>query len=148
MGLAHQKTFTVNLRLGNVENVFLHVHPQNPNHHCLYVGEEEYMATGPSIKKAQHAAAQMALDKTTYPRPEAKTKPRNNNAVASDKPITPTVELNALAMKLGLSPVYTTLPPVPTVTGQDSYGSSFQGSTPYPSTTNSKLTCTNDRAQL
>jgi hypothetical protein len=36
---------------------------------------EEYLATGPSIKKAQHAAAAMALEKTKLKHPLPKPKP-------------------------------------------------------------------------
>jgi hypothetical protein len=35
---------------------------------------EEYLATGPSIKKAQHAAAAMALEKTKLKHPSPKPK--------------------------------------------------------------------------
>ncbi|KAI5749348.1 hypothetical protein M8J76_006653 [Diaphorina citri] len=74
-GPAHKKVFTVTLKLGN----------------------EEYQADGSSIKKAQHSAAQLALNSTTYKHPpEKSTKP-----VTSRRNITPTVELNALAMKRG-----------------------------------------------
>ena len=46
-GPAHKKSFTV----------------------CLLVGDEEYNASGPSIKKAQHAAAAIALEKTKLKHP-------------------------------------------------------------------------------
>ena len=35
---------------------------------------EEYLATGPSIKKAQHAAAAMAIEKTKLKHPSPKVK--------------------------------------------------------------------------
>ena len=35
----------------------------------LKLGEEEYAASGPSIKKAQHAAAESALRDTKYKHP-------------------------------------------------------------------------------
>jgi len=35
---------------------------------------EEYVASGPSIKKAQHAAAAIALEKTSLKHPPPKTK--------------------------------------------------------------------------
>ena len=57
-GPAHKKTFFVKLKLG----------------------DEEYSASGPSIKKAQHFAADIALDKTQYKHPPIKP-PRN---VAAD----------------------------------------------------------------
>lgn len=49
-GPAHKKRFTVTLKLG----------------------EEEYVAEGPSIKKAQHSAATEALSKTWYRQPPPK----------------------------------------------------------------------------
>ena len=92
---------------------------------CLKIGErEEYSASGPSIKKAQvntrlslvntlntllslvntlntllslvqHAAAAISLEKTSFKHPSPKAKNMKNAN------ITPTVELNALAMKRG-----------------------------------------------
>ncbi|KAL1464666.1 hypothetical protein WDU94_004293 [Cyamophila willieti] len=80
-GPAHKKVFTVTLKLG----------------------DEEYQADGSSIKKAQHSAAQLALNSTAYKHPpEKSTKP-----VTSRRNITPTVELNALAMKRGEVTEYT-----------------------------------------
>ncbi|KAH9380887.1 hypothetical protein HPB48_012509 [Haemaphysalis longicornis] len=73
-GPPHKKSFTVVLRLA---------------------GHEEYQATGSSIKRAQHAAAQRALDETSLERPLSRTPQR------AQGPLTPTVELNALAMKRG-----------------------------------------------
>jgi len=83
-GPAHMKTFTVLLQLGQDELA------------------EEYQASGPSIKKAQHAAAGLALEKTNFKHPPHKTKRSS---------ITPTVELNALAMKRGEPAHYTFLEP-------------------------------------
>ncbi|KAL3289337.1 hypothetical protein HHI36_022775 [Cryptolaemus montrouzieri] len=84
-GPAHKKTFTVTLKLGN----------------------EEYEAEGPSIKKAQHSAAAQALVKTEFKHPPPKTI-RNRIGVRANNPgvVTPTVELNALAMKRGERTVY------------------------------------------
>ena len=46
---------------------------------CLKLGEvEEYIASGPSIKKAQHAAAAIALEKTSLKHPPPKTKTTKN----------------------------------------------------------------------
>ncbi|XP_050549104.1 double-stranded RNA-binding protein Staufen homolog 2 isoform X1 [Daktulosphaira vitifoliae] len=78
-GPPHKKKFTVTLQLGN----------------------EEYNADAMSIKKAQHAAAALALTKTNYKQPQTKMKLK-----FSDN-ITPTVELNALAMKRGEQTTYT-----------------------------------------
>jgi len=78
-GPAHKKNFTV----------------------CLKIGEtEEYSASGPSIKKAQHAAAAISLEKTQFKHPSPKAKNMKNAN------ITPTVELNALAMKRGEATSY------------------------------------------
>ncbi|KAJ8979892.1 hypothetical protein NQ317_017515 [Molorchus minor] len=84
-GPAHKKIFTVTLKLGN----------------------EEYEAEGPSIKKAQHSAAAQALAKTEFKHPPPKTI-RNRPGVRPTNPgvVTPTVELNALAMKRGERTVY------------------------------------------
>ena len=43
----------------------------NLGHYCF---QEEYIASGPSIKKAQHAAAAMALEKTQFKHPTPKVK--------------------------------------------------------------------------
>lgn len=51
-GPPHKKKFTVTLQLGN----------------------EEYNADAMSIKKAQHAAAALALSKTNYNQPQTKMK--------------------------------------------------------------------------
>ncbi|KAK9504760.1 hypothetical protein O3M35_008951 [Rhynocoris fuscipes] len=81
-GPPHKKKFTVTLKFGN----------------------EEYTADGASIKKAQHAAASIALKKTMYKHPPPKS---SRSQRGSKGNITPTVELNALAMKRGEPTVYT-----------------------------------------
>jgi hypothetical protein len=78
-GPAHKKSFTVCLKIGD---------------------KEEYIASGASIKKAQHAGAAIALEKTQYKHPTPKVKNTNT------KMVTPTVELNGLAMKIGEVPEY------------------------------------------
>ena len=55
-GPAHKKVFYVKLKLG----------------------QEEYAASGPSIKKAQHAAADQALHNTMYKHPLPKPVRRQN----------------------------------------------------------------------
>ncbi|KAK7789159.1 hypothetical protein R5R35_012357 [Gryllus longicercus] len=85
-GPAHKKRFTVMLKLG----------------------EEEYTAEGASIKKAQHSAASEALENTQYKHPPPKT---TRNVRLGKSNITPTVELNALAMKRGEPAVYTFVEP-------------------------------------
>ena len=66
------------------------------------------MASGPSIKKAQHAAAAIALEKTQFKHPSPRTINVKNGQLAN---VTPTVELNALAMKRGEPTTYTFLEP-------------------------------------
>jgi len=78
LGPAHAKTFTVVLKLA--EN-------------------EEYHASGLSIRKAQHAAAAIALLETKLPHPTPKT--QRKSCLKEGWPLTPTVELNVLAMKKG-----------------------------------------------
>lgn len=111
-GPAHKKKFTVTLK----------------------VGEEEYTADGPSIKKAQHTAAGQALQETKYPHPPAKSNRVLKAAKKSFGNVTPTVELNALAMKQGLNVAYiqkpnTSVPPPPLANKQrpPPYPSSLYG---------------------
>lgn len=94
MGPAHKKVFTVTLRLGDTE---------------------EYTAEGSSIKRAQHSAASAALAATHYPPPPPRAPaphhaahPHHRHAGA----VMPTVELNALAMKLCQPAIYSSVPPV------------------------------------
>ncbi|XP_012583830.1 PREDICTED: double-stranded RNA-binding protein Staufen homolog 1 isoform X2 [Condylura cristata] len=85
-GPAHCKVFTVQLTLG----------------------DQNWEAEGSSIKKAQHTAAAKALEGTKFPKPIARpfrSEGRNPES------ITPTVELNALCMKLGKKPMYKPVDP-------------------------------------
>ncbi|XP_066434682.1 double-stranded RNA-binding protein Staufen homolog 2 isoform X4 [Eleutherodactylus coqui] len=88
-GPAHCKLFTVQLTLG----------------------DQSWEAESTSIKKAQHAAASLALSETTLPKPAA----RQIKNVINNNPssITPTVELNGLAMKRGEPAIYRPLDPKP-----------------------------------
>ncbi|KAM9387923.1 double-stranded RNA-binding protein Staufen homolog 2 isoform 2-T2 [Phaethornis superciliosus] len=88
-GPAHAKMFTVQLTLG----------------------EQTWEAEGSSIKKAQHAAASKALSETTLPKPTPR--PPKNNVNNNPGSITPTVELNGLAMKRGEPAIYRPLDPKP-----------------------------------
>ncbi|NXX85460.1 STAU2 protein, partial [Urocolius indicus] len=88
-GPAHAKIFTVQLTLG----------------------EQTWEAEGSSIKKAQHAAASKALNETTLPKPTPR--PPKNNVNNNPGSITPTVELNGLAMKRGEPAIYRPLDPKP-----------------------------------
>ncbi|XP_015792347.1 maternal effect protein staufen-like [Tetranychus urticae] len=74
-GVPHSKIFSVVLKLGD---------------------KEEYRANAPSIRKAQHAAASLALVSTKFPLPSPKSE---RKAARSNSQLTPTVELNVLAMK-------------------------------------------------
>ncbi|XP_017262175.1 double-stranded RNA-binding protein Staufen homolog 2 [Kryptolebias marmoratus] len=88
-GPAHAKIFTVQLTLG----------------------EQVWEAEGTSIKKAQHSTAAKALAESILPRPA----PRSPKADVNSNPgsITPTVELNGLAMKRGEPAIYRPLDPKP-----------------------------------
>ncbi|XP_075906485.1 double-stranded RNA-binding protein Staufen homolog 2 isoform X2 [Nelusetta ayraudi] len=88
-GPAHAKIFTVQLTLG----------------------EQVWEAEGTSIKKAQHSTAAKALDESMLPRPA----PRSPKVDINSNPgsITPTVELNGLAMKRGEPAIYRPLDPKP-----------------------------------
>ncbi|NXG58157.1 STAU2 protein, partial [Hemiprocne comata] len=88
-GPAHAKMFTVQLTLG----------------------EQTWEAEGSSIKKAQHGAASKALNETTLPKPTPR--PPKNNVNNNPGSITPTVELNGLAMKRGEPAIYRPLDPKP-----------------------------------
>ncbi|XP_074965307.1 double-stranded RNA-binding protein Staufen homolog 1 isoform X7 [Phalacrocorax aristotelis] len=103
-GPAHSKVFTVQLTLG----------------------DQHWEAEGTSIKKAQHAAAAKALEGTKYPKPTAR--PSRSEGKNPDS-VTPTVELNALCMKLGKKPMYK---PIDPYTGMRStYNYTMRGGT-YP----------------
>ncbi|XP_075439521.1 double-stranded RNA-binding protein Staufen homolog 2 isoform X5 [Ascaphus truei] len=114
-GPAHSKLFTVQLTLE----------------------EETWEAESTSIKKAQHAAASIALSETTLPKPAARQTKKiiNNNPEAAELheniytsarlspkgSITPTVELNGLAMKRGEPAIYRPLDPKPLPNHQTNY---------------------------
>lgn len=86
-GPPHKKRFTVTLKLG----------------------DEEYTSDEASIKKAQHMAAADAISKTKYKHPPAKNNRIRSNGRIGNGPsgnLTPTVELNALAMKRGETTKY------------------------------------------
>ncbi|XP_070102993.1 double-stranded RNA-binding protein Staufen homolog 1 isoform X6 [Equus caballus] len=101
-GPAHCKVFTVQLTLG----------------------DQHWKAEGTSIKKAQHTAAAKALEGTKFPKPIVRpfrSEGRNPGIMrgprqvpfksVSRESITPTVELNALCMKLGKKPMYKPVDP-------------------------------------
>nr|XP_015208917.1 PREDICTED: double-stranded RNA-binding protein Staufen homolog 2 [Lepisosteus oculatus] len=88
-GPAHAKIFTVQLALG----------------------EQTWEAEGTSIKKAQHSTASKALTESPLPRPSPR--PPKMDANSNPGSITPTVELNGLAMKRGEPAIYRPLDPKP-----------------------------------
>lgn len=86
----------------------------------LKLGEEEYTAEGPSIKKAQHSAAAQAISTTKYKHPPTKTNRIRGASKINESHvgnITPTVELNALAMKRGEQTIYVTEHPAKGLNG-------------------------------
>ncbi|XP_053572896.1 double-stranded RNA-binding protein Staufen homolog 1 [Bombina bombina] len=96
-------------------------HPRQMFTVQLTLGDQYWEAEGTSIKKAQHAAAAKALEGTKYPKPTAR--PARGEGKNPDS-ITPTVELNALCMKLGRKPIYKPLDPY---TGIRSYSYNMRG---------------------
>ncbi|XP_041059894.1 double-stranded RNA-binding protein Staufen homolog 1 isoform X6 [Carcharodon carcharias] len=76
----------------------------------LTLGDQHWEAEGSSIKKAQHAAAAKALVETSLPKPPPRP-PRNDSK--NPDSVTPTVELNALCMKMGKKPTYRPIDPYP-----------------------------------
>ncbi|XP_037667004.1 double-stranded RNA-binding protein Staufen homolog 1 isoform X3 [Choloepus didactylus] len=99
-GPAHCKVFTVQLTLG----------------------DQHWKAEGTSIKKAQHTAAAKALEGTKFPKPIVRpfrSEGRNPES------ITPTVELNALCVKLGRKPMYKPVDPYSRV--QSTYNYNMRG---------------------
>ncbi|XP_014679069.1 PREDICTED: double-stranded RNA-binding protein Staufen homolog 2-like [Priapulus caudatus] len=87
-GPAHKKTFQVQLKLGDAE---------------------EYTAEGASIKKAQHSAAAMALEQTKMRHPPVRYESRRFPRQYMN--VTPTEELNALAMRRGELALYRQIDP-------------------------------------
>lgn len=103
-------------RFNKVQHQYRLISEQGPAHKkkftvILKLGDEEYAAEGLSIKKAQHAAAKDSILKTAYKHPPLKATRQLKGVPTCSKShsgnITPTVELNALAMKRGEPTVYT-----------------------------------------
>ncbi|XP_068118947.1 double-stranded RNA-binding protein Staufen homolog 1 [Hyperolius riggenbachi] len=91
----------------------------------LTLGDQNWEAEGTSIKKAQHAAATKALEGTKYPKPAVR--PSRVEGKNPDS-ITPTVELNALCMKLGRKPMYKAMDPYTGI--RSSYNYNMRGGYP------------------
>ncbi|XP_011505196.1 PREDICTED: double-stranded RNA-binding protein Staufen homolog 2 [Ceratosolen solmsi marchali] len=103
-------------RFNKIQHQYRLTNEQGPAHKkrftvTLMLGEEEYVADGPSIKKAQHSAASHALTKTWYrkppPKPTRAIRMPGKCPTGSGGHLPPTVELNALAMKRGEPTIYT-----------------------------------------
>ncbi|XP_069847039.1 double-stranded RNA-binding protein Staufen homolog 2 isoform X3 [Dipodomys merriami] len=77
----------------------------------LSLGEQTWESEGSSIKKAQQAVANKALTESNLPKPVQK--PPKSNVNNNPGSITPTVELNGLAMKRGEPAIYRPLDPKP-----------------------------------
>uniref|UniRef100_A0A671NHB6 Double-stranded RNA-binding protein Staufen homolog 2 n=1 Tax=Sinocyclocheilus anshuiensis TaxID=1608454 RepID=A0A671NHB6_9TELE len=93
-------------------------HPSSPAGLCVQIftvqlclGNQVWESEGSSIKKAQHSAAIKALTESVLPQPL----PCSPKADCNSNPgsITPTVELNGLAMKRGEPAIYRPLDPKP-----------------------------------
>ncbi|XP_015605525.1 double-stranded RNA-binding protein Staufen homolog 2 isoform X2 [Cephus cinctus] len=103
-------------RFNKIQHQYRLTHEQGPAHNkrftvTLKLGEEEYVADGPSIKKAQHSAATEALTTTWYRHPPPKPAKamrigNSGKCSAGSGHLPPTVELNTLAMRRGEPTVY------------------------------------------
>ncbi|KAK6186777.1 hypothetical protein SNE40_006053 [Patella caerulea] len=100
-------------RYNKISHQYMLVDEEGPAHQKLFhvklkLGEEEYSASGQSIKKAQHAVASLALEKTSFPKPPPKPQRETGQGLNS---IMPTVELNAVAMRRGEIATYKPIEP-------------------------------------
>ncbi|KAL8182016.1 UNVERIFIED_CONTAM: Double-stranded RNA-binding protein Staufen 2 [Gekko kuhli] len=105
-------------RFNRIQPLYKLLNEQGPAHAKMFtvqltLGEQMWEAEGSSIKKAHHSAASKALSETTLPKPTPR--PPKNNVNNNPGSITPTVELNGLAMKRGEPAIYRPLDqkPVP-----------------------------------
>ncbi|XP_016050418.1 double-stranded RNA-binding protein Staufen homolog 1 isoform X4 [Erinaceus europaeus] len=100
-------------RFNKIQPEYKLLREQGPAHCKVFtvqvtLGDQTWEAEGTSIKKAQHTAAAKALEGTKFPKPVVRpfrSEGRNPES------ITPTVELNALCMKLGKKPMYKPVDP-------------------------------------
>lgn len=81
------------------------IEEQGPSHNMTFIirltlGHEVYQGQGTSMRKAQRAAAMLALANTKFPLP----RPKEPKPVV---PIPPTVELNGMALKRQEQVTYT-----------------------------------------
>nr|XP_056710126.1 double-stranded RNA-binding protein Staufen homolog 2 isoform X2 [Euleptes europaea] len=105
-------------RFNRIQPLYKLLNERGPAHAKMFtvqliLGEQTWEAEGSSIKKAHHSAASKALSETTLPKPTPR--PPKNNVNNNPGSITPTVELNGLAMKRGEPAIYRPLDqkPVP-----------------------------------
>lgn len=85
-GPAHKKTFFVMLKLGinpNTSSTSQQASTTSDSTTNELNKEETYTANGTSIKKAQHAAAELALKNTKYKKPTSRSV-RNTNSLSSE----------------------------------------------------------------
>ncbi|XP_029772213.1 double-stranded RNA-binding protein Staufen homolog 1 isoform X3 [Suricata suricatta] len=117
------------VRFNKIQPEYKLLHEQGPAH-CkvfavqLTLGGQRWEAGGVGIKKTQHAAAAKALEETQFPKPIVhpfRSEGRNPGIMCGPRQIpfksvcreslTPTVELNALCVKLGKKPMYKPVDP-------------------------------------
>ncbi|XP_062986921.1 double-stranded RNA-binding protein Staufen homolog 2 isoform X2 [Elgaria multicarinata webbii] len=96
-------------RFNRIQPLYKLLNERGPAHAKVFMvqltlGAQTWEAEGSSIKKAHHSAAGKALSETTLPKPAPR--PPQNNVNNNPGNITPTVELNGLAMKRGEPAVY------------------------------------------
>ncbi|XP_035270749.1 double-stranded RNA-binding protein Staufen homolog 2 isoform X4 [Anguilla anguilla] len=92
-------------RFNRIQPQYKLLNEQGPAHAKVWEAE------GTSIKKAQHSTASKALQESTLPRPSPRSPREDINSNPGS--ITPTVELNGLAMKRGEPAIYRPLDPKP-----------------------------------
>nr|XP_020668468.1 double-stranded RNA-binding protein Staufen homolog 2 [Pogona vitticeps]XP_020668476.1 double-stranded RNA-binding protein Staufen homolog 2 [Pogona vitticeps]XP_020668483.1 double-stranded RNA-binding protein Staufen homolog 2 [Pogona vitticeps]XP_020668492.1 double-stranded RNA-binding protein Staufen homolog 2 [Pogona vitticeps]XP_020668501.1 double-stranded RNA-binding protein Staufen homolog 2 [Pogona vitticeps] len=96
-------------RFNRIQPLYKLLNEQGPAHSKMFtvqltLGEQTWEAEGSSIKKAHHSAASKALNESNLPKPTPR--PPKNNVNNNPGSITPTVELNGLAMKRGEPAIY------------------------------------------
>ncbi|XP_077023124.1 double-stranded RNA-binding protein Staufen homolog 2 isoform X4 [Tamandua tetradactyla] len=103
-------------RFNRVQPQYKLLNERGPAHSKMFsvqlsLGDQTWESEGSSIKKAQQAVANKALSESTLPKPVQK--PPKSNVNNNPGSITPTVELNGLAMKRGEPAIYRPLDPKP-----------------------------------
>uniref|UniRef100_A0A8C5VNS9 Double-stranded RNA-binding protein Staufen homolog 2 n=1 Tax=Microcebus murinus TaxID=30608 RepID=A0A8C5VNS9_MICMU len=103
-------------RFNRVQPQYKLLNERGPAHSKMFsvqlsLGEQTWESEGSSIKKAQQAVANKALTESALPK--LVQKPAKSNVNNNPGSITPTVELNGLAMKRGEPAIYRPLDPKP-----------------------------------